>query len=122
MGIPSPRRGRWVPGGAVRCDLPQPLDLENKNTHGKIPLTKHFRVDAFEPELERFPLIRRARRYRTVQEPGQLVYIPAGAPHAVRNLEDIVGIAMSGTEHLVLNPGLVVFAECIGKLCSVGHS
>jgi hypothetical protein len=33
--------------------------------------------------------------YEIIQEPGDLVYIPPGSPHAVENLEDIVGISFN---------------------------
>lgn len=45
---------------------------------------------------ERFPLLHRAENtYEVIQEPGQLIYIPPDSPHAVENLEDIVGIALN---------------------------
>ena len=44
----------------------------------------------------RFPLLHRAESaYEIIQEPGQLVYIPPGCPHAVENLDDIIGLAMN---------------------------
>jgi len=44
----------------------------------------------------RFPLLHRAEGgYEIIQEPGQLVYIPPSCPHAVENLDDIIGIAMN---------------------------
>jgi len=46
-----------------------------------------------------YPLLNRAsaegRGYEIIQEPGDLVYIPPGSPHAVENLEDIVGISFN---------------------------
>jgi len=44
-----------------------------------------------------YPLLSRASTggYEIIQEPGQLVYIPPGSPHAVENLEDIVGISFN---------------------------
>lgn len=45
---------------------------------------------------QRFPLLHRAEGgYEIIQEPGQLIYIPPNCPHAVENLEDIVGLAMN---------------------------
>jgi hypothetical protein len=34
-------------------------------------------------------------RYEGIQEAGDLMFIPAGCPHAVRNLADIHGISMN---------------------------
>jgi hypothetical protein len=46
-----------------------------------------------------YPLVKRAnaelRAYEIVQEPGQLLYIPPETPHAVENLDDIVGLAFN---------------------------
>lgn len=45
---------------------------------------------------ERFPLLHRVEDvYEVIQEPGQLIYIPPDSPHAVENLDDIVGIALN---------------------------
>ncbi|CAB9514273.1 HSPB1-associated protein 1 [Seminavis robusta] len=45
---------------------------------------------------KRFPLLHRAEKaYEIIQEPGQLVYIPPSCPHAVENLDDIVGVALN---------------------------
>jgi len=45
---------------------------------------------------KRFPLLHRVENiYEVIQEPGQLIYIPPDSPHAVENLEDIVGIALN---------------------------
>jgi hypothetical protein len=45
----------------------------------------------------KFPLLNRphteSKGYEFVQEAGQLIYIPPNSPHAVENLDDIVGIA-----------------------------
>ena len=34
-------------------------------------------------------------RYKATQLPGDLVFIPGGCPHAVRNLDDIHGLSMN---------------------------
>lgn len=41
------------------------------------------------------PLLEHADMYRGVQEAGDLVFIPAGAPHAVKNLDDIHALSMN---------------------------
>jgi ribosomal protein L16 Arg81 hydroxylase len=45
------------------------------------------RVNVEQPDLERFPLFRGARRAEVVVEPGDLLYMPPGALHHVRSLE-----------------------------------
>jgi len=46
-----------------------------------------------------YPLLSRpsseSGAYEFIQEPGQLIYIPPDTPHAVENLEDIVGISFN---------------------------
>ena len=37
----------------------------------------------------------RAKMYKTTQLPGDLVFIPGGCPHAVKNLDDIHGLSMN---------------------------
>lgn len=46
---------------------------------------------------ESYPLLRRGMEggYEFIQEAGQLVYIPPNSPHAVENLDDIVGLSMN---------------------------
>ena len=55
-----------------------------------------------------YPLLDRATSesggYEIVQEADQLVFIPPGTPHAVENLEDIVGISFN----LVPRAGIAV--------------
>ena len=46
-------------------------------------------------DLSKYPLVARAKMYRTTQLPGDLVFIPGGCPHAVQNLEDIHGLSMN---------------------------
>jgi len=54
-----------------------------------------FFFDVFNPDLKRFPLVRFAEMYTGIQEAGELVFIPGGNPHGVRNLEDIHGVSMN---------------------------
>jgi hypothetical protein len=50
-------------------------------------------VNAFEPDVDRFPLFRRARPIVYEQRAGEIVFTPAGWWHAVRNEE--ITIALS---------------------------
>lgn len=59
------------------------------------PFTAHYYVDAFRPMEEFFPLLKHADLYVGIQEEGDLMFIPGGNPHAVRNLEPIHGISMN---------------------------
>jgi len=59
------------------------------------PLTPHFYTDVFRPEHENLPLLKYAEVFVGIQEPGDLIYIPGGNPHGVRNLAAIHGISMN---------------------------
>merc|ERR1712232_1216602 len=60
------------------------------------PVGENFFVDVFEPpDHKKFPLFRFAQLYSGVQEPGELIFIPGGNPHGVRNLEPIHGVSMN---------------------------
>lgn len=59
------------------------------------PAGAHFHFDVFKPNYEKHPLARYATQYRGIQEEGDLMFVPAGNPHAVRNLEDIHGVSMN---------------------------
>ena len=56
--------------------------------------TAQFHVDPFKMggvDLDQFPLYAKTKGgYRAVQQPGDLVFIPVGCPHIVRNLDAIV--------------------------------
>ena len=59
------------------------------------PVKASFEADVFEPDLEKFPLLKYAQQYMGVQHAGELIFIPGGNPHGVRNLQDIHGISMN---------------------------
>lgn len=59
------------------------------------PFGPNFYFDPFELDYARHPLAKRTNMYRNFQHPGELVFIPAGCPHAVRNHDDIIGISMN---------------------------
>lgn len=59
------------------------------------PVGAHFHYDVFRPDHKKFPLASYAKQFVGIQEPGETIFIPAGNPHAVRNLEPIHGISMN---------------------------
>jgi len=59
------------------------------------PLSSAFAADPFVPDFERLPLIERAKMYRGIQKPGDLIFIPGGSPHGVKNLDDIIALSMN---------------------------
>mmetsp|Transcript_27903 Transcript_27903/g.44725 ORF Transcript_27903/g.44725 Transcript_27903/m.44725 type:complete len:1066 (+) Transcript_27903:497-3694(+) len=59
------------------------------------PNSPHFYVDVFRRNMTDTPLLKDAPMYQGFQKPGELIFIPGGCPHGVRNLDDIVGISMN---------------------------
>eukprot|EP00440_Ansanella_granifera_P018234 gb/GFBE01019801.1/.p1 GENE.gb/GFBE01019801.1/~~gb/GFBE01019801.1/.p1 ORF type:complete len:977 (+),score=204.70 gb/GFBE01019801.1/:1-2931(+) len=55
----------------------------------------HFHFDVFKPDYDKYPLARYAEQWRGIQKTGDLMFIPAGNPHGVRNLADIHGVSMN---------------------------
>lgn len=53
-----------------------------------------FAVDLDKPDTKLFPLLSRAQPIQCVLEPGELLFVPAGCPHRVENLE--TSLAISG--------------------------
>mmetsp|Transcript_35730 Transcript_35730/g.93401 ORF Transcript_35730/g.93401 Transcript_35730/m.93401 type:complete len:818 (+) Transcript_35730:154-2607(+) len=53
-------------------------------------------VDLFNPDYERFPLLRHVRTFDVVLEPGDLLFVPGSSPHQVRNVEGSKSIALAG--------------------------
>eukprot|EP00445_Apocalathium_hangoei_P016589 CAMPEP_0203909198 /NCGR_PEP_ID=MMETSP0359-20131031/50514_1 /ASSEMBLY_ACC=CAM_ASM_000338 /TAXON_ID=268821 /ORGANISM="Scrippsiella Hangoei, Strain SHTV-5" /LENGTH=413 /DNA_ID=CAMNT_0050834385 /DNA_START=8 /DNA_END=1249 /DNA_ORIENTATION=- len=58
-----------------------------------LPDRNGFAFDPFAPDLWSLPGLRRARVYEHILSPGQLLYIPSGAPHAAVNLDDTITIS-----------------------------
>ena len=54
-----------------------------------------FEPDVFNPDFKKYPLLSKSNMYHTIQNPGDLVFIPGSCPHAVRNLDNIHGISMN---------------------------
>lgn len=61
----------------------------------KSPVGEQFLPDVFDPNTTKFPLLKYAEMFFGIQEAGDLMFIPGGNPHAVRNLEDIHGVSMN---------------------------
>ena len=59
------------------------------------PFTAHFQFRSFDVDLKRNPLLADAPMYEVVQEPGDLVFVPANSPHAVHNMDDITALSMN---------------------------
>ena len=57
--------------------------------------TAKFEVDAFNPDFKKYPLFEKANMFYTIQKPGDLVFIPGGNPHAVRNNDHIHSMSMN---------------------------
>lgn len=66
-------------------------------------------LDAFDPDFERFPDARNARRYEAELAPGETIFVPFGWIHQVRNL----GPSLAVTENFVNESNLV---ECYRKI------
>ncbi|CAK0824988.1 unnamed protein product, partial [Prorocentrum cordatum] len=62
----------------------QPLYNEAKNG---------FSFDPFAPDFWKYPGLGKVSVYDHVLLPGELLYIPSGAPHAAYNLEDTIAIS-----------------------------
>jgi hypothetical protein len=61
----------------------------------KIGRSVGFEIDTFALDSARFPLANEARVWSATQEAGDLIFIPAGCPHAVRNTHDITALSMN---------------------------
>jgi len=70
-----------------RCDL--------INLYPSPKRAVHFFPDIFRPEHGHYPLLKYAELFEGTQEPGDLIFIPAGNPHGVRNLEPIHALSMN---------------------------
>jgi len=80
------------------------------------PSGEQFMFDTFKPDITQFPLTEYAEVHTCIQEPGELVFIPAGNPHAVRNLEPIHGVSMNYVD--ASNVGLFLDAELFAATVS----
>merc|ERR1712178_636083 len=55
--------------------------------------TNGFNFDPFRPDFFKYPSLGQATVFDHMLLPGQLIYIPNGAPHAAQNLEDSIAIS-----------------------------
>lgn len=55
--------------------------------------TDTFLWNGFEQDLEQMPLGGMASAWEAVLSPGQLIIVPGGSPHEVRNLDDTLSVA-----------------------------
>ncbi|KAL3877711.1 hypothetical protein ACJMK2_035376 [Sinanodonta woodiana] len=79
-------RKRWVFFDPV--DLPL---LYPRYEHSFDPV---FDVDLSCPDLEQYPLLRNVQPRECILEPGDVLFVPAGCPHRVENLD--TSLAISG--------------------------
>ncbi|XP_041363536.1 bifunctional arginine demethylase and lysyl-hydroxylase JMJD6-like isoform X2 [Gigantopelta aegis] len=52
-----------------------------------------FEVDVTKPDLDRFPLLSLTHPVQCILQPGDLLFVPAGCPHHITNLETSVAIS-----------------------------
>jgi len=52
-----------------------------------------FDFDPFQPDFTTFPGLGKASVFEHILKPGELLYIPNGAPHAAQNHEDAIAIS-----------------------------
>ena len=64
--------------GRKKCILFSPAESE---------LIYHGKIDPEQPDFTRFPLLRKARLFEGILEPGEMLFMPAGWWHYVRVLE-----------------------------------
>ena len=54
-----------------------------------------FAVDVFRPNLTETPMYARAVHTECVLQPGEILFVPAGSPHQVMNLDATVSVSMN---------------------------
>jgi len=60
------------------------------------PNTATFDIgDIFDVDLARYPLASKAKIWETIIEAGDLIFVPGGSAHQIRNLDTIVAISMN---------------------------
>ncbi len=56
-------------------------------------------VDAFNPDLERFPLYKNAKPVECTLNQGEIIYIPPDWSHHVKNIEDSITLQHNSVDH-----------------------
>jgi cupin-like protein len=73
--------------------------LEDRIDREDLEMWRNFvrwsKVNPFEPDFERFPLLREAAYSEAIIAPGDVLYIPLGWWHAVRSLDTTISISKS---------------------------
>jgi len=64
----------------------------------------HFDFDPWKADLEKFPLLEGAVAKDAFLRHGDLLYIPGGSPHAVKNMADNIGLSMNFMDRLHIWP------------------
>lgn len=83
--------------GRKKCVLFSPQDT---------PYLYRGNVNPFKPDFDAFPLLREARPFEAVLEPGELLFIPGGWWHHVLALENSITIAHNIFNYSNLGPFL----------------
>jgi hypothetical protein len=73
--------------------------LEDRLNQDELKMWRKYvrwsRVNPFEPDFGRFPLLREASYFEAIIAPGDVLYIPLGWWHAVRTLDTTISISKS---------------------------
>ena len=67
-------------------------DQEKFMYKGEGDLKDQGEVDAFNPDLEKFPLFAKAKPVEFILEPGEILYIPPNWWHHVKNIENNISL------------------------------
>jgi hypothetical protein len=57
--------------------------------------TGNFEINSFNLDVNQFPLSVEIPVYECILEPGEILFVPAGLPHQVVNLEDTIAVSMN---------------------------
>jgi len=78
----------------------------------------HFYFDPWEPDYDEYPDLKQSKVFETELRSGDLLYIPGGSPHAVKNLADNVGVSMNFLDLKTL-PDFVKKCNAGSPLCNL---
>ncbi|KNC54725.1 JmjC domain-containing protein [Thecamonas trahens ATCC 50062] len=60
---------------------------------GDEPGSAVFDLDAFDPDFDRFPRARHIRGWQAFTKSGDMIFVPGGSPHQVRNVEAPIALS-----------------------------